>query len=333
MSDTHEIPLKMPQETFVDEPKEISDVNIHDLVIDIDGNTKDINKFFACEAIAVLLYTLEDIMKLQSDPELFEQFRARSLQQSEVDLKLLNPSVDSLESDIKVRTSPTPSPPPSKIMKVDSSTNNHVGGDYDAVLKETTPDSLVDSTDNEDIEVIDLQHLIDTTNLTLSNYVDFQDVKSEITYYQDPMVKSQNKLVVKVFDLVAPPKLSIEQFLQRIRTYSSAISVSCYIHAAFLVYKLAFLHKIIVLTPCNVYRLILASIRCSTKILEDIYQKQKTFATVGGVSQKELFKIEVGFLFLCNFRLVVNEDSLNHYLKSFSQLRTFVKENIDDKTS
>ncbi|KAM9916768.1 hypothetical protein OXX80_013491 [Metschnikowia pulcherrima] len=91
-----------------------------------------------------------------------------------------------------------------------------------------------------------------------------------------------------------------------------------------MIYKLCVLLDVVTLTPLNVYRFILASLRCSTKKLEDVHQKQKSFATVGGVAPKDLGKIEVSFLYLLNFKLVVSEHILDRFLtKDFVALRAF----------
>ena len=65
MTDNLELPLKAPQETFIDEPKELNDVNIHDLVSDFEQGLKDINKLHVFESMSVMMYTLEDIIKLK----------------------------------------------------------------------------------------------------------------------------------------------------------------------------------------------------------------------------------------------------------------------------
>lgn len=317
-----ELPLKSSPETFVDEPNEVTDVNIHDLSIDLSGKQKDINKLFLCEAIAVLSFTLQDLLKLQNNPPLFDQARSLHLKKHNI---VLNDE-EGLENDLKSTDIPldksfsrSPSPPPAKIFKADGPIGN---------IKETTPDSLTEN--SSEGTVPDLQDLINSTDLNDTYAVDFQDIKSELIYYRNPKVKAQISHLIKAFDLISPPKLDIVQFLTRIKTYLPAIAVSCYINAAFLIHKLAFVHNVIQLTPNNVHRLILALIRCLTKILEDIYQKQKTFSTVGGVSPKDLSRMEVGFLFLCNFKLVVQYDSLNGYLQDFTELRNFVKQNIDN---
>ncbi|CAH6719058.1 hypothetical protein CLIB1444_01S20538 [[Candida] jaroonii] len=321
MSENLELPLKIHQETFTDEPKEINDVNIHDLAINIGDNVKDINSLHLVEAIAILLHSLEDIIKLNDHGDLLQQFRRQQLKKRNIDLdhhrqqSITIDSSSSEDSTTDIRKPTPPNSPPAKVLKVDN----------DFALKERTPDSLI-----EEHDLITIEQLLQSTNIDDINTIDFDDITEEYQYYQNMKIVEQNQHVIKNFNLIQPPDLSIEQFLNRIKTYSPSTSVSCYIHATLLIFKLSVLHDVLPLTLCNVHRIILASIRCSTKKLEDIYQKQKTFATVGGVTLKDLYRIEVGFLFLCNFRLVVGEDSLNNYLKEFTDLRDFVKRNIDD---
>lgn len=321
MSENLELPLKIHQETFTDEPKEINDVNIHDLAINIGDNVKDINSLHLVEAIAILLHSLEDIIKLNDHGDLLQQFRRQQLKKRNIDLdhhrqqSITIDSSSSEDSTTDIRKPTPPNSPPAKVLKVDN----------DFALKERTPDSLI-----EEHDLITIEQLLQSTNIDDINTIDFDDITEEYQYYQNMKIVEQNQHVIKNFNLIQPPDLSIEQFLNRIKTYSPSTSVSCYIHATLLIFKLSVLHDVLPLTLCNVHRIILALIRCLTKKLEDIYQKQKTFATVGGVTLKDLYRIEVGFLFLCNFRLVVGEDSLNNYLKEFTDLRDFVKRNIDD---
>lgn len=322
MSDNLELPLKIHQETFTDEPKEINDVNIHDLAINIQEKVKDINSLHLVEAIAILLHSLEDIIKLNSNGDLLQQFRRQQLKKRDIDLDQHKPKVSitlnsssSEDSTSDIRKTTPPNSPPAKVLKVDS----------DFVSKEHTPDSLI-----EEHDFVTIEQLLQSANVDDIKTIDFDDIKEEFQYYQNMKIVEQNQHVIKNFNLIQPPDLSVEQFLNRIKTYSPSTSVSCYIHASLLIFKLSVLHDVLPLTLCNVHRVILALIRCLTKKLEDIYQKQKTFATVGGVTLKDLYRIEVGFLFLCNFRLVVGEDSLNNYLKEFTDLRDFVRSNIDD---
>jgi hypothetical protein len=188
------------------------------------------------------------------------------------------------------------------------------------------------STPSPEPEIIDIKTLVENTDLIpVKNPISdccIDRSKNEIfkrrsAYQTDQLLKS--------FNLVDVPSLSIDDFLMRIKKYSSSISTTVYIHSAFLMFKLCVVLDIVPLTLHNVHRFILASIRCSTKKLEDVYQKQKPFATVGGVTLRELFKIEVGFLYLCKFKLVIGENILNEFLtKDFVDLRKFISQHFPD---
>lgn len=193
-------------------------------------------------------------------------------------------------------------------------------------------DENTDKDKEHDQEFIPIQDLISSTDLSTRasiSDVSTANIRENILKRRS---KSQTNLLLKLFNLVNIPNLSIEDFLLRLQTYSSSISSTGYIHSALMIFKLTILYNLVPLTLRNVYRFILASIRCSTKTLEDIFQKQKTFATVGGVSLKDLFKIEVGFLYLMDFKLELSESILNDFLlNGIAPLRTFMTKNFEQK--
>lgn len=350
--DSSDIQLKPPQETFVDEPCSLEDIDISELAFDLEHGLKNINKLNAFHAIAIFSSCLQDLIKLQADELLFKKFRRQQLEKLLVDIDILhgekkNGCADTKKIPTEKLRSPSVSPP-LKFARL----HNNFEGTNDDFIKDRTPDSLFNedkiedhilngNAEDEALGDIDppyirIHELIKNTSIEkVSNQITLQDshrLRTEIEYHLANKVSSQNALLLKSFNLVSIPALSIEQFLMRIKTYSSSTSVLVYIHSAYLIFKLCILLDIVRLTDYNVHRLILALIRSLTKILEDVYQKQKSFATVGGVNLKDLFKIEMGFLYLCNFKLVTGEEILNTYLKEeFTQLRKFCKENFDDE--
>ncbi|EGW31492.1 uncharacterized protein SPAPADRAFT_62062 [Spathaspora passalidarum NRRL Y-27907] len=195
----------------------------------------------------------------------------------------------------------------------------------------------LDHGDDEDriqlASYIPVQSLVEETDLDVVpspiTDINLENIKSQVL--NSSRKRSQNQHLLKIFNLVKVPPLSIEQFLLRIKQYSPSISVSSYIHSAFVMFKLTVLLDLVPLTMHNVYRFIVASIRCATKNIEDIYQKQKVFATVVGVSLKDLFRLEVGFLYLCDFKVIIGELMLNNFLShEFYDLCEFTQQaNID----
>ncbi|KAK6462236.1 cyclin-domain-containing protein [Scheffersomyces coipomensis] len=391
VKDISDIPLKKTQETFVDDPTSIDEVFIDDLVFDINHGIKNINKLHVFHAIVVLCTTLKDIIKLQSNPELFQKFKHQQLLKYGINLddyKLTPPppllstssSVSSSDPTSRVptilsssiippgRSSTPPLSPPLKFAKLNRNDTNTENFES---LRESTPNSLSNSESNQDEKnEDDLQDDTTNENIDQSNddneshdnynnneqqsnapYIPIDElikncslepIENPITdinndkffkeyqYNQDLKRQHQTTHLLKSFKLLKIPPLTIDQFLIRIKTYSSSISVSSYIHSASMLFKLCILLDIVPLTESNVYRLILASIRCSTKKLEDVYQKQKSFATVGGITTKDLFRLEVSFLYLCNFKLIISENVLDNFLTTeFTALRGFCKDHFE----
>ncbi|KAG7663240.1 uncharacterized protein J8A68_003240 [[Candida] subhashii] len=208
--------------------------------------------------------------------------------------------------------------------------------DYESVYEDNIDDIKYHDTDSNDNKIdapfIPLEQLLPDLNLdVLKNPItdiNLDNLKSEILRSTK---RSQNTHLLKIFNLIKIPPLSIDDFLLRIKQYSPSISVSSYIHSAFIMFKMTILLDLIPLTMNNVYRFIVASIRCSSKNIEDMYQRQKVFATVVGVSLKDLFRLEVGFLYLCDFKVIIGELMLNKFLKDeFSDLCLFMKENFQE---
>lgn len=308
--DIAEIPLKRSQETFVDEPECILDVNDWELTFDLEHGVKNINSLHVFHAIVVLRNTVEVIMKLQQDPELFQRYRMTQL--SSLGIKLDDSGAPTLVDDQKVDITTPPQSPPLKVQKVS---------------KESLLESI-DKLDSQDISTADgeekLAHYIPIEVLVTQDLPHVTDpicsyngrrIFKEMEVTQKQKAAAQFLHLLKSFNLASEPTISVESFLIRINTYSSSTSVLVYIHAALLIFKLAVIMDVLPLTIFNVHRVILSLIRCLTKKLEDVYQTQTNYATVVGVSKKDLYKLEVGFLFLCNFQLVVGENILNDFIK------------------
>lgn len=372
--DVEGLPLKPPQETFVDDPDSVDEIHIDELVFDIRHGLKDVNKLHIYHALVILSQTLNDIIRLQLEPKLFLQFRQQQLAKYGITIEptddevsanssseLVNPPIQVSPSPVRVSPSPPPHEPPMKIPRrnnsatpplsppINFSSRSESFSSDSFTFKQSTPDSLdinylmdenygMDNVERENPPYITIETLLKETSLdpVLSAIsTDSRDsFTSEYHLNTKGIRKHQNKHLIKSFNLLKKPPLSVLEFLMRIKTYSSSISISSYIHSATVMFKLCILLDIIPLTQMNVYRFLLASIRCSTKALEDVYQKQRAFATVGGVNTRELFKIELGFLYLCNFKLSCSEYLLNNYLKTqFVELSEFCKLHFDNDPS
>lgn len=373
-----DIPLKRPAETFVDDPNTLEEVLVEDLEFDLAHGIKDINRLHVFHAITIFNTMLQDLIRLSSNKELFDQFREQRLlayqiylddlekhlpetktgfHDDDLPLPLETPTETSfleflLDYNVEpLRTFPKNDflglSPPLEFNKRDYQDDDlklHLKLESVVDLSSSLPSEVgdivldIDLTQEAPAELgafISTESLIQTTSFdVLADPITAHSkerLKKEVLYHMAPKIKQQAEHLLKCFGLVKAPPITTAQFLLRIKTYSPLVSVSVYIHSAYMIFKLCVLLDVMKVTPLNVYRLILALIRCLTKKLEDIHLKQKNFAVVGGVALKDLCKIEVSFLYLLNFKLVVSEYILNHFLtKDYLALRAFCKKHFHE---
>ena len=301
-----DVPLKPTKKIFFDPPEQIDDVNLEELVFDFRLESRESGSIQLLEAIKILGQMLQDIIQLQQYPDLFHDFRVQIFKE----LKL-SPNTTSL----------TQNDDESDSIRIEVSLQ---------INDEPTPNS---------VNHIPIGDLIARTNLSHEAKVLHPITEPNPSRLQQEYENNhtQSPQLLKIFNLVSRPSITIEEFLLRIMTYSPLVSALLYLHSAYMLFNLSVLFDVVPLNYYNVYRLILGSIRCLTKCLEDIFQKQKLFATVGGVSLKDLLKIEVGFLYLVKFRLVIGSGILDQFLqKQWLRLRMFCQEkipNVDNSKS
>lgn len=349
-----DIPLKRPRETFVDDPHSLDEVSLNELEFDLANDIKDINRLQIFHAIAIFHATLQDLIKLSAHADLLCKFRQEQLDSYNIDVTDLSFSATSnveeplLPSDaLAVDFSDAGVALADPDSYVSLSEAAKIGLDASALspLRQSSDADMSDAvTPNGDEVDVAHEEFISTESLIQSTSLDQvadpitchsnERVKSEALFYLRPNIQQQSEHLLKVFSLAKEPSVSIKDFLLRINKYSPSVSISVYIHCAYMLFKLCALYGAIPLTPLNVYRLIAALIRCLTKKLEDIYQKQRSFAQVVGVDLKDLCKFEISFLYLCNFKLIVSEYILNHFLtKNFLALRSFCKKHFPESSA
>lgn len=330
----------------MDDPSLFEEISLSELEFDLGHDVKDINNLHVFHAIAVLNAMLQDLIVLQENRELFVQFRRAQLQKYSIDIDaLLEQTEGGNAAATGFHDDDLPLPVETLEPFWSNSSTQSLLPKYSTLSSDglNTPSPDTDFAEEftetvTDVMFISTESLIQTTSLDMladpiTNHSN-ERLKKEVSYHLAPKIKQQAEHLLRYFGLAKAPPLSIEQFLLRIKTYSPSVSVSVYIHSAYMLFKLCVLLDVVPLTLLNVYRFILALIRCLTKKLEDIHQKQKSFATVGGVALKDLCKIEVSFLYLLNFKLVVSEHILNDFLtKDFLSLRRFCRDNFPQAPS
>lgn len=125
-------------------------------------------------------------------------------------------------------------------------------------------------------------------------------------------------MISKRFWSKVVPDINIWDYLQRIHKYCPN-STAVYIASAVYIYRLCLILQVIPLTTLCVHRLVLAAIRIASKSLEDVTYLQKRFATAGGVSPADLYRLEIAFLFLLDFDIKVDNKIMGQCLVYIAQ--------------
>lgn len=162
----------------------------------------------------------------------------------------------------------------------------------------------------------------------------FGSLQIEESNEVDPTLKTRNRvrkavtknelsnkvIVIKRFLQKKQPDISIWDYLQRVHQYCP-MSTSVYLSASLYIYRLCISLQTFVLSPLSVHRLLLATLRAACKNIEDITFTQKRFATVGGVSTADLYRLEIAFLFLIDFDVCIDSEVLQHHLVVLTELQ------------
>lgn len=106
--DVSEIPnLKPPQETFVDDPNSLDDINLEELLFDLKHNIKTLSSLHIYHSIFILSKIIQFTIKLLESPELFLKFRFQQLDKlgiSQEDILNRTTSSESIISDYSFRS-------------------------------------------------------------------------------------------------------------------------------------------------------------------------------------------------------------------------------------
>ncbi|OAP63683.1 hypothetical protein AYL99_02910 [Fonsecaea erecta] len=125
----------------------------------------------------------------------------------------------------------------------------------------------------------------------------------------------QHGALARKFYSKRPPPISTEDYLMRMHKYCP-MSTAVYLAASFYITRLAIYEKILPVTPRNVHRLLLATLRVAMKALEDLSWPHARFSKVGGVSEGELGRLEITFCYLIDFSLKVDAEMLQREAES-----------------
>ncbi|KAL2824667.1 cyclin-domain-containing protein [Aspergillus cavernicola] len=119
----------------------------------------------------------------------------------------------------------------------------------------------------------------------------------------------QQSVLTKRFLSKREPPITLKEYLTRLHRYCP-MSTGVYIATSLYINRMANIDRIISVNRKNIHRLVLAGLRVAMKTLEDLSYSHSRVAKVGGVTERELSKLEISFCFLADFELRVNEKML-----------------------
>ena len=125
--------------------------------------------------------------------------------------------------------------------------------------------------------------------------------------YKEVLIK-QSKMVFSSDNI---PKISIENYLKRIQTYSN-------IEKNTLIISLIFIDRLckisnLTLTFHNIHRILFTAILLSIKYNEDNFYDNEYYSKIGGVKIKELKALEYNFVNMVNFKFFDDEEIFEKY--------------------
>lgn len=137
----------------------------------------------------------------------------------------------------------------------------------------------------------------------------------------------------KRFWLKDVPDISIPDYLFRFHKFCRS-SPSTYLAAGRYIYELCAIDKKLPLTRNNVYRLFCSAFLIAAKFVEDLLYPVERYATTAGVKKSDLSTLEISLLFLIEFNLKVDYDSLLLTLKMWASLNeTYAAMNSEPELS
>ncbi|EER36483.1 cyclin [Histoplasma capsulatum H143] len=129
-------------------------------------------------------------------------------------------------------------------------------------------------------------------------------------------------VLIKSFYCKQISPISLADYLLRIHRYCP-MSTAVYLATSQYIRHLAIVEKIIYVTPRNMHRLVLGGLRVAAKIVEDLCYQHRRFAKVGGVTERELAKLEISFSFLMDFELRVDAEMMFHEIEAYREESRF----------
>ncbi|CAM0140204.1 unnamed protein product [Umbelopsis sp. WA50703] len=155
---------------------------------------------------------------------------------------------------------------------------------------------------------------VSSPHLDIINYPPAQTIRVVAELLENIIVQN-DKLpsgALTHFHSRSVPKIPVLAYLTRIQKFAP---FSNEVLITILVYfdRIARRHSSFVISSFNIHRLLITSLTVASKFVSDVFYANARYAKVGGLPLAELNRLELEFLFLCNFDLYVRLEDLQEY--------------------
>eukprot|EP00301_Raphidiophrys_heterophryoidea_P006762 c12700_g2_i3.p1 GENE.c12700_g2_i3~~c12700_g2_i3.p1 ORF type:complete len:175 (+),score=34.01 c12700_g2_i3:490-1014(+) len=137
-------------------------------------------------------------------------------------------------------------------------------------------------------------------------------VLDQVVTRNDRIPLASNK--VTIFHALRPPNIGVKNYLERVHKFVNC-SNECYVLALIYMDRIIQRNPDFFISSLNVHRLIICSVMLAAKFFDDRYYNNAFYARVGGIPTPELNNLEVEYLFMINFSLVVETEEYERYRK------------------
>ncbi|KAL8943491.1 MAG: hypothetical protein Q9216_001026 [Gyalolechia sp. 2 TL-2023] len=124
----------------------------------------------------------------------------------------------------------------------------------------------------------------------------------------------QHDAVARKFYSKKPPAIPLEEYLLRLHKWCP-LSTGVYLATGLYIYRLAVIQRSVPVTSRNAHRFLLAALRVAGKAIDDRSYPHKRFARVGGVTERELARLEIAFCYVTDFELRVTREMLEKHAR------------------
>lgn len=157
------------------------------------------------------------------------------------------------------------------------------------------------------------------------------DMLVKIIQHNDNISNNQNNQQITRFHSRQAPSIQVPAYLSRIVQYAS-VEKACLLMILVYIDRIAKTRPEFILNSLTVHRFMIAAVTVTSKTLCDSYCTNTHYARVGGITVQELNTLELEFLFLINWHLYVDEETVERYYHQLTKTTLISIEPDDSET-